>query len=101
MLQLSSSDTNVLTSNMLNNRESPPNSPGPANLNTSKMLLLHNNNMDGTSGRSHDLSGRCSPIILNNNNNADNNKSMINFGFTQEQVECVCEVITNKIMAND
>lgn len=31
--------------------------------------------------------GRCSPI----NGNGDN-KNLVSFGFTQEQVECVCEV---------
>lgn len=90
MLQLPSNDTNSLQTNMLHNRETPPSSPGPAN----KMLhnnQIHGNNMDSTSGRSQELSGRYSPII-SNNNNSDNSKSMMNFGFTQEQVECVCEV---------
>lgn len=32
--------------------------------------------------------GRCSPI----NGNAESSKNLVNFGFTQEQVECVCEV---------
>lgn len=32
--------------------------------------------------------GRCSPV----NGNNDHNKNFVNFGFTQEQVECVCEV---------
>lgn len=33
----------------------------------------------------HDTTGRCSPIN-------GNNDSKVSFGFTQEQVECVCEV---------
>lgn len=96
MLQLPSSDTNSLATSMLLGRETPPNSPGPANINNHKMLhcnQIHSNNLDGTSSRSQDLTGQYSPNI--SNNNSDNSKSMMNFGFTQEQVECVCEVNEN------
>lgn len=46
-----------------------------------------NNNMDMPMASVHDASGRCSPI-------GGGNDAKISFGFTQEQVECVCEVIS-------
>lgn len=49
-------------------------------------MMLNNNNMDLPMGSVHDTSGRCSPI-------GGSNDSKISFGFTQEQVECVCEVL--------
>lgn len=48
-------------------------------------MMLNNNNMDMPMASVHDASGRCSPI-------GGGNESKISFGFTQEQVECVCEV---------
>lgn len=50
--------------------------------------MLNNNNMDMPMASVHDTSGRCSPI-------GGSNDSKVSFGFTQEQVECVCEVKTH------
>lgn len=48
--------------------------------------MLNNNNMDLPMASVQESSGRCSPL----NGSAD---SKVSFGFSQEQVECVCEVI--------
>lgn len=51
------------------------------------MLNNNNNKMDIPLNSMQDA-GRCSPI----NGNNDHSKNFVSFGFTQEQVECVCEV---------
>lgn len=51
------------------------------------MLNNNNNKMDIPLNNMQDA-GRCSPI----NGNNDHGKNFVSFGFTQEQVECVCEV---------
>lgn len=55
--------------------------------NDSVIYMMLNNNMDMPMASVHDASGRCSPI-------GGGNDAKISFGFTQEQVECVCEVIS-------
>lgn len=49
-------------------------------------MMLNNNNMDLPMASVHETSGRCSPMN-------GSNDSKVSFAFTQEQVECVCEVI--------
>lgn len=51
------------------------------------MLNNNNNKMDIPLNNMPDA-GRCSPATGNN----DHSKNFASFGFTQEQVECVCEV---------
>lgn len=50
-----------------------------------KCRMLNNNMMNMPMASVHDAGGRCSPID-------GGGDSKISFGFTQEQVECVCEV---------
>lgn len=95
MLQLQPHDPSSLMTSMLHTRQTPPDSPGPSNLHTNKMLLssqMHTSPMEATCSRSLDLSGQYSPNV-SNNSSSDSSRNTMNFIFTQEQVECVCEVI--------
>lgn len=76
MLQHSTNDFYDLSSNIASNRQTPPSySPnGPSSMNNNSIIDV------GSSG---------SAATTNSNSDRD---AMPSFGFTQEQVACVCEV---------
>lgn len=61
-----------------------------------KPIMLNNNNnkMDIPLNNMQDA-GRLSPV----NGNNDHSKNFVSFGFTQEQVECVCEVSVSSFLS--
>lgn len=96
---------------VLSSRQTPPYSPTGltvAGLNNNN-LSTSNNNLDMLShnGTTTTTSGGSTHLVGNQNsstnggggasNGANGRESLPSFGFTQEQVACVCEVSTNPL----
>lgn len=95
MLQHPSNDFYDLSStNVINSRQTPPYSPTGA---TSAMINTNNNNNNSSNNNLDINSGHNGG---GGSSSGSGREALVSFGFTQEQVACVCEVIKNKSISS-